>query len=100
MNWKEKNVKPMTQRLSNNTRLENKQMTDAIINRNPAILGGTPVFTGTRVPVRILMEHLESGYDLNYFLDHFPSVSREQAVQLIELATEKLTADTEREVTA
>ena len=46
------------------------------------------------------MEHLESGYDLSYFLEHFPSVSREQAVQLIELATVKLTADTEHEVTA
>ena len=80
--------------------LENRQMTDAIINRNPAILGGTPVFTGTRVPIRILMEHLESGYDLSYFLEHFPSVSREQAVQLIELATEKLTADTEHEIAA
>ncbi|MCY4364534.1 MAG: DUF433 domain-containing protein [Gammaproteobacteria bacterium] len=75
-------------------------MTDAVIDRIPAILGGTPVFTGTRVPIRILMEHLESGYDLSYFLEHFPSVSREQAVQLIELATEKLTADTEHEVTA
>ncbi|MCY4209866.1 MAG: DUF433 domain-containing protein [Gammaproteobacteria bacterium] len=75
-------------------------MTDTIIDRNPAILGGTPVFAGTRVPIRILMEHLESGYDLKYFLEHFPSVSREQAIHLIELATDKLTRDTEHEVAA
>lgn len=69
-------------------------MSNAVINRNPAILGGTPVFTGTRVPVRILMEYLEDGDSLDEFLYQYPSVSREQAVQLIELATEKLTADT------
>ena len=70
-------------------------MSNAVINRNPNILGGTPVFMGTRVPVRILMEHLGAGYNLDYFLDNFPTVSRAQAVQLLELATEKLTADTE-----
>ena len=69
-------------------------MSSAVINRNPAILGGTPVFAGTRVPVRILMEYLEDGDSLDEFLYQYPSVSREQAVQLIELATEKLTADT------
>ncbi len=69
-------------------------MSKAVINRNPNILGGTPVFTGTRVPVRILMEYLETGDSLDDFLDQYPSVSREQAVQLIELATEKLTTDT------
>jgi len=77
-----------------------QRVSDSIISRSPAILGGTPVFAGTRVPVRILMEHLEAGYDLRYFLDHFPSVTRAQAVQTIELATEKLVADTEHEVTA
>ncbi len=65
-----------------------------VINRNPNILGGTPVFTGTRVPVRILIEYLEAGDSLDDFLYQHPSVSREQAVQLIELATEKLTTDT------
>ncbi len=75
-------------------------MSDSIISRSSAILGGTPVFAGTRVPIRILMEHLEAGYDLGYFLDHFPSVTREQAVQTIELAAEKLVADTEHEAVA
>lgn len=73
-------------------------MSNTVINRDPEILGGTPVFMGTRVPVCILMEHLEEGYTLDYFLDHFPTVSREQAIQLLELATEKLTAGTGNEV--
>ena len=62
-------------------------MTDRLIDRNPDILGGTPVFSGTRVPVRILMEHLEAGDRLDEFLDDYPTVSREQAVELIERAT-------------
>ena len=56
------------------------------IDRNPEILGGTPVFAGTRVPVRILMEHLEAGDRLDDFLDDFPSVSRDQAVAVLERA--------------
>ncbi|WP_420636243.1 DUF433 domain-containing protein [Candidatus Palauibacter sp.] len=55
------------------------------IDRNPDILGGTPVFSGTRVPVRILMEHLEAGDRLDDFLDDYPTVSRDQAVELLEL---------------
>ena len=61
-------------------------MKAAPIERNPDILGGTPVFAGTRVPVRILMEHLEAGDCLDEFLDDFPSVSREQAVGVLERA--------------
>ncbi|WP_419936164.1 DUF433 domain-containing protein [Candidatus Palauibacter sp.] len=61
-------------------------MTDKLIDRNPDILGGTPVFSGTRVPVRILMEHLEAGDRLDDFLDDYPTVSRDQAVELLELA--------------
>ena len=62
-------------------------MTDKLIDRNPDILGGTPVFAGTRVPVRILMEHLEAGDRLDDFLEDYPTVSRQQAVALLELAT-------------
>lgn len=62
-------------------------MTDKLIDRNPAILGGAPVFSGTRVPVRILMEHLEAGDRLDDFLDDYPTVSRDQAVELLERAT-------------
>ncbi|MDD5036489.1 MAG: DUF433 domain-containing protein [Methylococcaceae bacterium] len=50
------------------------------------ILGGQPVFVGTRVPVRILFEYLEAGDNLNIFLDDFPSVSREQAIAALEIA--------------
>ncbi|MDE0206061.1 MAG: DUF433 domain-containing protein [Candidatus Tectomicrobia bacterium] len=58
-------------------------MSDALIDRKPDILGGTPVFAGTRVPVRILMEHLEAGDQLDEFLDDFPTVSRRQAVAFV-----------------
>ena len=58
-------------------------MTDKLIDRNPNILGGTPVFSGTRVPVRILMERLEAGDRLDDFLDDYPTVSRDQVVKLL-----------------
>jgi uncharacterized protein (DUF433 family) len=61
-----------------------------IIHSDPDILGGTPVFVGTRVPVKILLDYLEAGEPLNVFLDHFPSVSREQAIAALELAKEML----------
>ena len=52
-------------------------MTDGLIDRNPEILGGTPVFSGTRVPVRILMEYLEAGDRLDEFLEDYPPLYRE-----------------------
>ena len=58
-------------------------MNDEPIDRNPDILGGTPVFPRTRVPVRILMEYLEAGERLDDFLQDFPSVSRYQAVAVL-----------------
>ena len=60
---------------------------------DPEILGGTPVFIGTRVPVRILFEHLEAGDPLEVFLEDFPSVSRELAVQVLEDAKTLLVLD-------
>ena len=65
-------------------------MTDTLIDRNPDVLGGTPVFAGTRVPVRILMEHLEAGDRLEDFLADYPTVSRHQTVALLERATSML----------
>lgn len=59
-----------------------------VISVHPNILSGAPVFNGTRVPVRALLDHLEAGDPLERFLDGFPSVSREQAVRFIELAGE------------
>jgi uncharacterized protein (DUF433 family) len=57
-----------------------------IVHSDPDILGGTPVFVGTRVPVRILLDYLEGGDPLEEFLDNYPSVSREQAVAFLEEA--------------
>ncbi|MEO6457036.1 MAG: DUF433 domain-containing protein [Chloroflexia bacterium] len=61
-----------------------------LITRNPNILGGTPVFTGTRVPVETLFDYLEAGDPLYRFLDHFPTVQRAQAVALLEASSEAL----------
>ena len=60
---------------------------------DPEILGGTPVFIGTRVPVRIIFEHLEAGDSLEVFLEDFPSVSRELAIQVLEDARMALVHD-------
>jgi uncharacterized protein (DUF433 family) len=57
-----------------------------VINVNPNILGGTPVFLGTRVPVKSLFDHLKRGYTVDYFLQQFPSVSREQVQRLLDEA--------------
>jgi uncharacterized protein (DUF433 family) len=56
-----------------------------VVHSDPDILGGTPVFVGTRVPVKTLLDYLEAGDPLDEFLDHFPSVSREQAISVLEL---------------
>ena len=65
-------------------------MSQELISRDPEILNGTPVFMGTRVPIRILFEHLEAGDSLDVFLEDFPSVTREQATQLLNLALTRI----------
>ena len=70
-----------------------RAMADEAIDRNPNILGGTPVFAGTRVPVRILMEHLEAGDRLDEFLEDYPTVSRNQVTALLERAKVMLVSD-------
>ena len=59
-----------------------------VIHRDPEILGGTPVFVGTRVPVQALLDYLEAGRPLAEFLDDFPSVSRSHAIPVLERAKE------------
>ena len=59
---------------------------------NPEILGGTPVFSGTRVPIESLFDHLEDGVSLDEFLDDFPSVAREQAIEVLSMAEAVLTS--------
>ena len=65
---------------------------DAVVHSDPKILGGTPVFVGTRVPVQVLFDYLEAGDSLDRFLDQFPTVTREQAQAALELAREALMA--------
>ena len=60
----------------------------AMVHSDPDILGGTPVFVGTRVPVKTLYDYLEAGDSLDEFLNDFPSVTRERAVAALELARE------------
>ena len=55
-----------------------------LIHSDPEILGGTPVFVGTRVPVQSLFDHLEAGDSIDDFLKGFPSVKREQVIALLE----------------
>lgn len=63
-----------------------------VVHSHPEILSGAPVFVGTRVPVRNLLDYLEGGDSLGDFLDDFPTVSREQAVAFLEQAAEAFLA--------
>ncbi len=56
------------------------------------ILGGTPVFAGTRVPVQTLIDYLEAGDSIDRFLSHFPTVRREQVIEVLEAAKAQLLA--------
>ena len=62
----------------------NTQTINQTVNRDPRIMGGTPVFKGTRVPVIALFDYLEAGNSISLFLDHFPSVERDQVLALLE----------------
>ena len=64
-------------------------MRDGII-CDPEILGGTPVFKGTRVPVKTLFEYLEDNYSLEEFLECFPSVTSDMAIQVLEMSKSAL----------
>lgn len=61
-----------------------------LINRDPEIMSGAPVFMGTRVPVKTLIDYLQGGHTLDEFLSDFPSVSREQANGVLQLAKQFL----------
>jgi uncharacterized protein (DUF433 family) len=64
-----------------------------ITHHHPEILGGVPVFVGTRVPVRSLFDYLEGGDTLEEFLHQFPSVKREQTIAVLDAAFERVIAD-------
>jgi len=63
---------------------------DGRVTSNPGILGGCPVFTGTRVPVSALFDYLADGLSLEYFLESFPTVSKDQAVHVLEFSLRQI----------
>ncbi len=67
-----------------------------VVQMDPEILGGTPVFVGTRVPVKALLDYLEGGHRLDDFLDDFPTVTREQAVAALEEGIQLLVGSSAR----
>lgn len=65
----------------------------SVVHSDPNILGGIPVFVGTRVPLQALIDYIEGGHSLNEFLDDFPTVTRELAIAALEQAKASLIAD-------
>jgi len=65
-------------------------MKQPVVCRNPEVMGGTPVFCGTRVPVQTLLDYLEAGDTIGEFLAGFPSVTREQVIGFLEQAKDRL----------
>ena len=68
------------------------RMRQPAISSSPDVMGGTPVFSGTRVPVQTLLDYLEAGDSISEFLEEFPSVTRDQVVTFLEDAKDKLVA--------
>ena len=65
-------------------------MKHAVVCRSPDIMGGTPVFCGNRVPVQTLLDYLEAGDSIDEFLAGFPSVTRQQVIDFLEAAKDRL----------
>ncbi|MGH7493708.1 MAG: DUF433 domain-containing protein [bacterium] len=70
--------------------IEEKELDQLPITIDPEIVSGTPVFRGTRVPIEALMNNLEAGLTLDEFLDNFPTVTREQALKILEFSKSTL----------
>ena len=68
---------------------------DKLINIHPEIHSGAPVFYGTRVPIKNLFDYMETGESLSIFLEHFPSVKEDQAIDVLELAKKLLTSSSQ-----
>ena len=66
---------------------------DSVIHSDPNIMSGTPVFEGTRLPVKNLFDYMAAGYSLDVFLNHFPTADRDQVVRALEMAREALEED-------
>jgi uncharacterized protein (DUF433 family) len=65
-------------------------MKRSVVSRDPEVMGGAPVFSGTRVPIQTFIEYLEAGDSIDQFLEGFPSVTREQLIAFLEEAKDKL----------
>jgi uncharacterized protein (DUF433 family) len=65
-------------------------MRNTVVCRSPDVMGGTPVFCGTRVPVQTLFDYLEAGDSIDEFLSGFPSATREQVIEFLEAAKDRL----------
>jgi uncharacterized protein (DUF433 family) len=65
-------------------------MKQPVVSCNPEIMGGAPVFAGTRVPVQTLLDYLEAGDSIDEFLEGFPSVTRQQVIDFLEEAKDRL----------
>jgi uncharacterized protein (DUF433 family) len=63
------------------------------INIDPETMGGTPVFTGTRVPIQSMFDYIETGETLQEFLENFPTVKKEYAIEVLEMAKKTLTTE-------
>jgi len=72
--------------------LEEEKVARLPIVSDPEILSGAPVFRGTRVPVAALLDNLAAGLALDEFLDNFPTVTREQAIQVLEFSKDTITS--------
>lgn len=67
-------------------------MDTPIVSRSPEVMGGTPVFSGSRVPIQTLLDYLEAGESIDDFIEGFPSVSRGQVIAFLEQAKDRLIA--------
>jgi uncharacterized protein (DUF433 family) len=65
-----------------------------LVTADPQVMGGTPCFAGTRVPVRTLLDYLEAGDSMDEFLEGFPTVSRQQVIGFLEIAAQAMAAGT------
>ena len=74
------------------TQPKTDETTGSVVESSPNVLGGTPVFKGTRVPVTTLLDYLAAGDPLERFLDHFPTVKREQALAFLDELRNRLDA--------
>jgi len=70
--------------------IEEEAVDSLPISVNPQVMGGTPVFQGTRVPIEALLENLAAGISLNEFLENFPTVSQEQALAILNFSNQTL----------